>query len=351
MMKNWQNVLIAVLIVVFCLGFANAQDGEKAKVLLVTNDTWDLGDSAVLERMEANGYDVLSASHSEVDSSWADGMDLVYVSSSVSSGQVTNKFRNVEVPVIMIEPYAQDDMGMTLDIDAMRHFQPIQRPIVIIAEGHFLAAGLTGEVEAFDTFEIQSGQGYPGDGGTVIAEYAVMPGDEDIASIIYGAIYCYEKGAVLADTSDADPSDQEYQPHYAAERRYFAGWNDNGAAYFNDLGWKLWQASIDWCLYKDKEVTKVSERPAVPSGLKLEQNYPNPFNPATVISFDLPSAADVRLTVYDINGREAATLLNTRLEAGAHQVTFDASQLAGGVYFYMLETDGHCFTQKMTLLK
>lgn len=349
-MKNWHNVLAAVLAVVFCFGLAHGQEGEKVKVLLVTNDTWGEGDSAVLERMEANGYEVLSASHSEVDSTWADGMDLVYVSSSVSSVQVTNKFRNVEVPVIMIEPYAQDDMGMTLDSDEMRHFQPIQRPIVIIAEGHFLAAGMTGEIDLFDNYETQSGQGYPGDGGVVIAEYLPLPGDEEISSIIYGAIYCYEKGAVLADTSDADPSDEEIQPHLAAERRYFAGWNDNGAAYFNDLGWKLWQASIDWCLYKDQE-TRVADKPVTPSGLALEQNYPNPFNPSTVISFTLPNASDVRLTVYDLAGRTAAMVLNARLEAGSHQATFDASQLAGGVYFYTLEADGHRLTQKMTLLK
>ncbi len=337
-MNKMRRLLSVLFTLFFAAGFLFAQEGEKVKVLLVTNDAWNEGDTAILDRMESLGYEVVTASHTDVDSTWADGMNLVYVSSTVSSGNITNKFKNVEVPVIMIEPYAQDDMGMTLDTDATRHFQPTQRPMVIRAEGHFLAAGLTGIVEPFETYEIQSGQGYPSDEGVVIAEYVPQPGDSAIATIIYGAIYCYEKGAIMADYTEAP------------ERRYFAGWNDAGAAYFTEDGWKLWQASIDWCLYKDKE-TRVAEKPALPRGLTLEQNYPNPFNPSTVISFTLPNTADVRLSVYDINGREAARLLNTRLEAGAHQVEFNGADLAGGIYFYTLETEGYRLTQKMTLLK
>ncbi|MDZ7369542.1 MAG: T9SS type A sorting domain-containing protein [candidate division KSB1 bacterium] len=335
MKKSYQVVLTMLA---FLSAFVYAQDEKKVKILLVTNETWGEGDSAVLDRMQSQGYDVLTGLDSDVDSTWADGMDLVYVSSTVSSSKVTNKFKNVAVPVIMIEPYAQDDMGMTLDTDAMRHFQPKQRPLVIRAEGHFLAAGLTGEVEPFDFYEIQSGQGYPNEEGVVIAEYVPVPGDEEIATIIYGAIYCYEKGAVMADGTEA------------AERRYFAGWNDNGAAYFNDIGWKLWQASIDWCLYKDKEQTK-AEKPAIPMGMALHQNYPNPFNPTTSIEFEIASAGRVQLALFDLNGRKLAELVDGYLPAGAHRVDFDASALSAGVYVYELTADNHKLNRKMTLLK
>ncbi|MEO8513215.1 MAG: T9SS type A sorting domain-containing protein, partial [Ignavibacteria bacterium] len=72
------------------------------------------------------------------------------------------------------------------------------------------------------------------------------------------------------------------------------------------------------------------------NSLKLGQNYPNPFNPSTVISFELPAAGDVSLKVYDIAGKEVANLLNGFLSSGNHNVTFNASGLASGVYFYRL---------------
>lgn len=71
-------------------------------------------------------------------------------------------------------------------------------------------------------------------------------------------------------------------------------------------------------------------------GLKLGQNYPNPFNPSTVISFELPKDANVSLKVYDISGKEVASLLNGYLATGSHSVNFNASGLASGVYFYKL---------------
>lgn len=338
-MKRWQQLISVMLLIFVFSSFSVAQEEDKVNVLLVTNDLWDVGDSAVSDRMDSMGYEVLTVTAAEVDSSWAEGMNLVYVSSTVSSGDVAAKFKNVPVPVILIEPYAQDDMGMTLDVDSLRHFQPIQRTMVIRSEGHFLAAGMTGEIDLFENYEVQSGQGIPGDGGVMIAEYVPLPSDTAISPIIYGAIYAYEKGAIMADTTEA------------AERRYFAGWNDNGVAYLNETGWKLWQASIDWCLYKDKESAVEKDVPLQPQGIELAQNYPNPFNPSTVITFSIPFASPVRLTIYDVSGREVASVLNKRLEAGAHQISFDGSTLASGVYFYKMTADSYSLTKKMTLLR
>ena len=83
----------------------------------------------------------------------------------------------------------------------------------------------------------------------------------------------------------------------------------------------------------------------------LEQNYPNPFNPATEIRFSLPAAEHVTLTVFDVLGREVAVLVNTELASGSHNVTFDASGLASGIYLYRLETAGQQLTRKMMLVK
>ncbi len=74
----------------------------------------------------------------------------------------------------------------------------------------------------------------------------------------------------------------------------------------------------------------------IPAGVTLLQNYPNPFNPTTTIGYQLPAGAHVRLVMFDLLGREVAVLVNERKEAGRHAVTFDATGLASGTYFYRL---------------
>mgnify|MGYP005840254249 CR=1 FL=1 len=88
-----------------------------------------------------------------------------------------------------------------------------------------------------------------------------------------------------------------------------------------------------------------------PKEFELSQNFPNPFNPSTQIQFQLPQRADVNLKVYDLMGREVATLVNEARAAGQHTVTFDASRLSSGVYLYRLDTGGQIFTKKMILIK
>jgi hypothetical protein len=92
-------------------------------------------------------------------------------------------------------------------------------------------------------------------------------------------------------------------------------------------------------------------RLATPSTFRLGQNYPNPFNPSTTITFELPKSSDVRLTVFDLLGREVAVLVNERREAGGHAATFDASALSSGVYVYRLEAGGAVLSRKCLLLK
>ncbi|MBC8043115.1 MAG: T9SS type A sorting domain-containing protein [Rhizobacter sp.] len=88
-----------------------------------------------------------------------------------------------------------------------------------------------------------------------------------------------------------------------------------------------------------------------PKQFELSQNYPNPFNPATTIRYQLPSAGDVKLKVYDVLGREVASLVNERQKAGSYAVSFNASKLSSGVYFYRLTTGNFVQTKKMLLIK
>ncbi|NQV30934.1 MAG: T9SS type A sorting domain-containing protein [Candidatus Marinimicrobia bacterium] len=88
-----------------------------------------------------------------------------------------------------------------------------------------------------------------------------------------------------------------------------------------------------------------------PLDFELNNNYPNPFNPSTTIAFSIPSAGLVELTVFDITGREVATLQQGFLNSGTHEYRFNASGLASGAYFYRLESQGFQEVKKMLLIK
>ncbi|MBS1513893.1 MAG: T9SS type A sorting domain-containing protein [Bacteroidetes bacterium] len=89
----------------------------------------------------------------------------------------------------------------------------------------------------------------------------------------------------------------------------------------------------------------------VPNKFALMQNYPNPFNPATVINYQLAINSFVELKIYDISGREVSSLVNEVKEAGYYSVSFDAKNLASGMYFYRLSTDKLSEVKKMVVLK
>lgn len=155
---------------------------------------------------------------------------------------------------------------------------------------------------------------------------------------------------------------------------YFAGTSDNGAFASTDRGlsWRsvnngLTESSI-MSLNVDQQghlyagtnkglfrstgnVTRIDEKSRVPSSFSLFQNFPNPFNPATVINYQLSANTLVTLKVYDVLGRLVKTLIEERQTAGIHSVTFNASSLSSGVYFYRLVAGSYVEAKKMILIK
>lgn len=89
----------------------------------------------------------------------------------------------------------------------------------------------------------------------------------------------------------------------------------------------------------------------VPSKYELSQNYPNPFNPTTNINFDLPVDGSVSIKLFDVAGKEVATLLNEVMTAGYHSVVFNASDFSSGIYFYTLSAGDFASTMRMLLVK
>ena len=112
----------------------------------------------------------------------------------------------------------------------------------------------------------------------------------------------------------------------------------------------FWHADIDLA-------TSVKQKAeTVPIVFQLNQNYPNPFNPATNISFSIAKPARVNLTLYDLLGRKVLTMLDELKQPGEYKFTFDAAELASGIYFYRLsaidnDNESHIFTKKMIILK
>ncbi|MCL4539064.1 MAG: T9SS type A sorting domain-containing protein, partial [Bacteroidetes bacterium] len=156
--------------------------------------------------------------------------------------------------------------------------------------------------------------------------------------------------------------------------RYFAGTFDRGVFMSTDHGLS-WEpentgladsnvtallldnlgyiyAGTDGGLFKsDRVVTAIRENKPVASSFRLFQNYPNPFNPTTAISYQLSAVSNVTLKVYDVLGREVATLVNQIQRPGSYEVRFDGSKLASGVYFCQIRAGDYVSVKKMVMCK
>jgi hypothetical protein len=133
-------------------------------------------------------------------------------------------------------------------------------------------------------------------------------------------------------------------------------------ANISDNVWSIffWDAGNGWCTSDDGLIghttsggsTAVSEGKIMrPTSFSLEQNYPNPFNPATNIAFTLPAKSFVSLKIFDVIGREIATVVSEELSSGPHAYTWNAGALGSGVYFYRLQAGSFIETKKLILIK
>lgn len=88
-----------------------------------------------------------------------------------------------------------------------------------------------------------------------------------------------------------------------------------------------------------------------PTEYSLSQNYPNPFNPVTNIEFSIPKSSFIKLTIYDISGRELDVLVNQYMNAGKYKADWDAAKYSSGIYFYTITSGSYRETKKMILVK
>lgn len=125
-------------------------------------------------------------------------------------------------------------------------------------------------------------------------------------------------------------------------------WQDSSLVVCGNMGSPMAAQAI---IYSISGLTAIEDDEAGPKDLSLGQNYPNPFNPLTKIEFSLAEAGLTSLKVYDLLGREVATLVSEELLAGKYEVSFEASSLASGMYIYTLSVGRNTVTRKMVLLR
>ena len=118
-------------------------------------------------------------------------------------------------------------------------------------------------------------------------------------------------------------------------------WMDNSTGVY-----QLWTVIVDISSLGIQQVGEL-----IPGKFTLKQNYPNPFNPSTTIRLEVPARDFIELNVYDVSGKEIAKLVKQNLNAGVYDVTFDASGLPSGVYFYTLRSSEFVQTKKMVLVR
>ena len=134
------------------------------------------------------------------------------------------------------------------------------------------------------------------------------------------------------------------------------GRNIDPSLKYNPQGWEWGHQTTFWLEASSIGAVSVAEEEALPTSFDLSQNYPNPFNPTTTITYSLPEQSDVTLVVFDIMGRQVTKLVDQRVNAGIHNVIWDAkdtygNKVASGVYYYRLQANDRIFTKKMMLVK
>jgi photosystem II stability/assembly factor-like uncharacterized protein len=164
---------------------------------------------------------------------------------------------------------------------------------------------------------------------------------------IYGSSTCYLMTAsAVKKSTDNGASFTAMTVTGASGLRHF----DFAYSGANVKGFAITSAGV---IYKLSEpltgILKISE--SVPHRFSLGQNYPNPFNPETKIRFDIPASGNVKMVLYDISGRELATLVNEELSPGSYEINFNAAGYSSGVYFYELVAGNYTATNKMMLIK
>ncbi len=328
-MCSWIGKLwICLSMLVLFSGVTNAQFTNTPALFIVADAANpNAAEVNIIARLENMGFSVTTLGMNETSDAAAEGMSLVLISATVSSGTVAANMpglKDLPIPVINWEPALYDDLGFQATGTGEFNTTTIE----IIKADHPLAGGLPEGPVEISYSEKGVSYGTP-EGDPIII--AVNPNDP--SQIVH---FGYEKDAPMAVGN-------------APARRVGTFLLNNVADDMTDDGWALFDSSVVWAMGLSTSVKNQSRN--VPSDFVLYDNYPNPFNPVTYITFSVPIQSRVRLSVWNTLGEKVATLVEEVKPAGRYTSVFNASEFSSGVFFYKLEAGPYTMTKKMLLLK
>ncbi len=179
------------------------------------------------------------------------------------------------------------------------------------------------------------------------------PEIRDLAFDMMGNLYAASWGqGVFVNTNPTQSWPPDFEQYTLREQQVsFLAVSTTGQVYANSASEGI--VSFDLAASGTSTATEdeIASDAVLPDGFELQQNYPNPFNPVTTIGFSVPEGGSARLSVFDVLGREVSVLVDGHINAGQHQVTFDAAGLPTGTYIYRLETPGFAMTKQLVLMK
>jgi hypothetical protein len=196
-----------------------------------------------------------------------------------------------------------------------------------------------GELLLSDTISIANGWNLVGALGVPVAVSHI---GSDPAGIVTGKFYAFNAGYYTVDT-------------LTAKQGYWVKSAQAGSLFMNSLAAPPEVSRISIMATGELPPPPPDEPQeditVLPRSTMLLQNYPNPFNPTTVIQFDLPKESRVTLKIYDVLGREVAALLDDNRGAGSYKISWNASGVPSGVYFYRLQSGDALQTRKLLLIR
>ena len=291
-------------------GFGLSSDGEK---VWIENSSGILVDSVVFPVLQ------VSESYSRVP----DG-HLWIVTNTITRGTM-NIYSN-PTTVVMNEIYSR---GTSFDPDWIELFNPSATDIVLTG---YKIYDENGQLGSIPKKEFPSGSIIPANGYFVMITADGSVSGFGLSSLGEEVWLENENGLIIDDVNfPAFDTTQSYC-------RYPDGTSG-------------WQISNSITRGLPNTITNVEDEFNLISEYRLNQNYPNPFNPSTTISFTIPMTSNVSLKIFNVLGKEVATLVNETKNAGNYSINFNASGLSSGVYFYQFTTDNFTTTKKFTLMK
>jgi WD40 repeat protein len=289
-----------------------------------------------------------------------DGAGNIYVT-GVVGGDIVQFDSNLENREVIIEGVPAIGRTMEVSEDGNSIYVPrfTANTMYVWNRSSELAPWPTEPDSVLQNSDIESMTFHPDNGQLWLSAATYLRPDEDVhAEYTPNVWYGYNtetwarEDSVVWEFYGEDPfgPDPEYLPSDQVPRGVAFN-NDGTTIYigsFRNSG-----ANFPPIQYFTGMATNIADVPfEQPEGYSLDQNYPNPFNPTTNIEFTLGQGGETTLKVYDISGREVASILSgQQLNAGSHVYTFDASSLSSGIYFYRLNSNGVQITRKMTLVK